>query len=112
MHEEKERLRLDHEKDRLVLRVVVEMLMHAAILDDHHIAGLPRDVAAVMDVVTVAFEHVEHGAVHMAVLLAEGARAIGLDMRLDRLRDHRRLRRDDLLAVLLRPALPGSFFDE
>ena len=89
MHEQEERLRLHHQQDRLVVGIVVEMLMDAAILDDHHVAGLPLDAPPVMHVMAVALEDLEHGAVHMAVLLAEGAGAIGLDMRLDRLRDHR-----------------------
>ena len=56
-------------------RIVVEVLVHAAVLDEHDVAGLPVDVPAVMDVVAVALEHVEHRAVEMAVLLAGGAGA-------------------------------------
>ena len=85
---------------------VVEVLVHAGVLDQHHVAGLPRDVAAVVHVMAVALEHVEHRAVEMAVLLAGGARRIGLDVRLDRLRDVDGLRRDHALAVMAGPALP------
>ena len=63
------------------------MLMHAAVLDEHDVARLPRNMPAVMDVVAAALEDIEHGAVQMPVLLAVGARRIGLDMGLDRLRD-------------------------
>src|SRR6185437_11448711 len=108
MHEEEQRLRLHDEEDRLVVGIVVEMLMNAAILDDHHIARLPVDAAPIMHVVAIAFQHIEHGAVHMPVLLPEGAWPIGLDMRFDRLRHHRVLRIDDLLAVKPRPTLPGQ----
>ena len=97
MHEQEQRLGLQHEQDRLVVGVVVEVLMDAAVLDDHDVAGLPVDAAAVMDVMAAAFEHIEHGAVQVAVLLAVGAGRIGLDMRLDRLRDGRRLRIDECL---------------
>src|SRR6185312_12966351 len=73
----------------------------------HDVAGLPGDLAAVMDVVAAALDHVEHGAVEMAVLLAEGAGTIGLDVGLDRLGDLRVARRDADLAVVLGTALPG-----
>jgi hypothetical protein len=80
MHEQEERLGLEYQQDRLLLGIVVEMLVHAAVLDDHHIAGFPRNVAAIVHVVAPALEHVEHRAVEMPVLLAVGARGIGLDM--------------------------------
>ena len=60
-----------------------------------------------MDVVAAALEHVEHGAVQMAVLLSVGARRVDLDMGLDRLGDCGGLRADHVLAVKLRAALPG-----
>src|SRR5579884_4077766 len=40
MHEQEERLGFEHQQDRLAIRIVIEMLMHAAILDKHHVAGL------------------------------------------------------------------------
>ena len=86
---------------------VVEVLMHAAVLDQHHVAGLPGNVAAVVHVMAVALEHVEHRAVEMAVLLAGGARRVGLDVRFDRLRDVDGLGRDHALAVMSGAALPG-----
>ncbi len=67
-------------------RIVVEVLMHAAGLDDHDVAGLPVDPPAVMDVMAAALQHEEHRAVQMPVFLAERSRPIGLDMRFDRLR--------------------------
>jgi len=74
--------------------------MHAAVLDEHDVAGLPLDATAVMDVVAAPFEHVEAGAVEMAVLLAVGAGRVDLDVGFDRLGDGRVLRTDDVLAVL------------
>ena len=85
MHEQEQRLRLEHQVDAFLVLGVVEVLMHAAVLDQHHVAGLPWDPPAVMHVVAVALEHVEHRAVEMAVLLAAGLGRIGLDVGLDRL---------------------------
>ena len=107
VHEQEQRLGLEHQQHRLFVRRVVEVLMHAAVLDQHHVAGLPRNMAAVVHVMAVALEHVEHRAVEMAVLLAGGARRVGLDVRFDRLRDVDGLRRDHALAVMSGTALPG-----
>ena len=74
------------------LLVVVEVLMHAGVLHQHHVAGLPFHVAAVVHVVAVALEHVEHRAVEMAVLLAGVERRVALDVQFDRLHDRDRLR--------------------
>src|SRR5262245_24609300 len=106
VHEQEQRLGLEHQQDRLVLGVVIEVLVHAAVLHEHHVAGLPGNVPAVMDVVAASLEHVEAGAVEMAVLLAIGAGRVDLDMRLDRLGDGCVLRADDVLAVLAGPAFP------
>ena len=97
---------LNTKRMQILLLVVVEMLVHAAVLDQHHVAGLPFHVAAVMDVMAVALEHVEHRAVEMAVLLAGIERRIAFDMRFDRLHDVDGARRDDVLAVHRRSALP------
>ncbi len=86
---------------------VIEVLVHAAVLDQHHVAGLPGDLAAVMNVIAVALEHIEHRAVEVAVLLAAGLGSVGLDVGLDGLDDRGRLRADHALAEHLRPALPG-----
>src|SRR5215471_2346019 len=106
MHEEEQRLGFEHQENGLLVGIVVEVLMHATVLDDHHIASLPRDVAAVVYVVAAALEHVEHRAVEVAVLLAEGARRVGLDVRFHRLDDGGGLRADHALAELAGPALP------
>ena len=81
--------------------------MHAAVFDDHDVAGLPLHVAAVVHVMAVALEHVEHRAVEMAMLLAGIERRVAFDVGFDRLHDIDRARRDDVLAVHRRPALPG-----
>ena len=93
--------------DALLALGIIEVLMHRAVLDQHHVAGLPFDAAAVMDIVAVAFEDVEHRAVEVSVLLAGGLWRIGLDVGLDRLDDRCRLRADHAFAEHLRPALPG-----
>src|SRR5262245_47433144 len=49
VHEQEQRLRLEHQVDTFLLVGVVEVLVHAAVLDQHHVAGLPRDLAAVVD---------------------------------------------------------------
>ena len=77
MHEQEQGLRLHHQHHGLIVGIVVEMLMDAAVLDDQGLSRLPRDVLAVMDVMALALEDVEDGAVHMAVLLsAHGARRV------------------------------------
>src|SRR5215467_9403214 len=106
VHEQKQRLGLEYQKDRLVVRVVVEMLMHARAFDDHDIARLPLDAAAVMNIVAAALEHIEHGAVEMPVLLAIGAGCIAFDMGLDRLHHIGGLRAHHVFAIERRPALP------
>ena len=106
VHEQEQRLCLEHQQDRLFLRIVVEVLVDAAVLDDHHVARLPGNVPAVVHVMAAALEYVEHRAVEVAVLLAVGTRRIGLDMRLHRLDDGGRLRADDALAVLAGASLP------
>src|SRR5262249_23492947 len=87
---------------------IVEVLMHAAVLDQHHVAGLPGNLAAVVDVVAVALEHVEHRAVEVAVLLTAGLGCIGLDVGFDRLDDRGCLRAEEALAENLRPPLRGQ----
>src|SRR5207244_8134209 len=80
--------------------------MDATVLDDHHVAGLPGDMAAVVHVMAAALEHVEHRAVEVAVLLPVSLRRVGLDMRFHRLDDGGRLRADHALAELAGAALP------
>src|SRR5207244_279761 len=80
--------------------------MDATVLDDHHVAGLPGDMAAVVHVMAAALEHVEHRAVEVAVLLPVSPRRVGLDMRFHRLDDGGRLRTDHAFAELAGAALP------
>src|ERR1035437_989167 len=82
--------------------------MHAAVLDDHYISGLPIDLFAVVNVVATALEHVEHSTVQVAVLLSVSARRIDFDMRFNRLGDGRSLRAYDVFAEELWPAFPGK----
>src|SRR5262249_9943310 len=106
VHEQEQRFGLENQQDRFVVGIVVEVLVHASALHDHHVARLPVDPAAIVDVVAAPLEHVEHRAVEMAVLLPVGAGRIALDMGLDRLNDVGRSRRDDVLAVERGAALP------
>src|SRR5213075_2909322 len=85
VHEEEQRLGLEDQQHRLVFRIVVEVLMHTAGLDDHDVAGLPIDAPSVMDVVASTLDDEEDGAVEMSVLLAVCAWSVSFDMRLDRL---------------------------
>jgi hypothetical protein len=45
------------------------MLVHAVVVDDRHVAGLPVVADAVMNLVALAVEDVEGGLVDVAVLL-------------------------------------------
>src|SRR5262249_42107598 len=81
------------------------VLMDATVLHDHHIAGLPGDMPAIVHVMAAALEHVEYRAVEVAVLLAVGPRRVGLDMRFHRLDNAGRLRTDHALAALAGAAL-------
>ncbi len=106
MHEKEQRLGLGDQHDGFLFRIVVQVLMHAGVFDDQRVARLPIEAAAVMDIVALAFEHIEYGAVHMAVPLAVTARREAVDVAFDGLCDLGRTRIDDLLAEILRPAFP------
>ncbi len=90
MHEQEQRLRLHDQADGLVVGVIVQVLVDAGVLDDQRIARFPIEAAAVVDVVALALQDIEDGAVHVAVLLAVAAGREAVDMGLDRLRDLRR----------------------
>ena len=81
--------------------------MHAAVLDEHAIAGFPVDAPLVMDIVAAPLEDVENRAVHVATFLAVGSGRITFDVRFDRLRDGGGVRTDDMLAINLRASFPG-----
>src|SRR3981189_3558843 len=78
VHEQEQRLGLEHEVDALLALGVIEVLMHAAVLDQHHVAGLPGNLAAVVDVIVVALQDIEHRAVEVAMLLTAGLGRVGL----------------------------------
>src|SRR5262245_24894440 len=40
VHEQEQRLGLEHQQHRFLVRIVIEMLVHAGVLDQHHVAGL------------------------------------------------------------------------
>src|SRR5688572_16618575 len=57
VHEEEERLGLEYQQDGFSRRIVVEMLVHAAVLHQHDIAGLPFNAPPIVNVVAPALEH-------------------------------------------------------
>src|SRR5271156_3439254 len=69
VHEQEQRLGFENQQDAGFLLVIVEVLVHAGILDQHDVTGLPLHITAVMHVMAVALEYVEHRAVEMAVFL-------------------------------------------
>src|ERR1700719_983423 len=83
MHEQEERLGLEDQEMRVIVRIIVEMLMYAAVLDEHDIAGFPIDAPLVMDIVAASLQNIEYCAVHVTMFLTIGARRINLDMRFD-----------------------------
>src|SRR5262249_31226738 len=106
MHEKEKRLRFGHQENGFVLGIVVEVLVHATVFDDHHVAGLPGDMAAVVDVVAATLEHVEYRTVEMAVLLAVCVGRIRLVVRFYLLDVAGLWRSYDAFAELTRPAFP------
>ena len=69
VHEQEQRLGLHDQHQHGLLVVVIEMLVDGAVGNDQAIAGHVIELHAVVDVVPPALEHIEHGAVHVAVLL-------------------------------------------
>ena len=107
MHEQEERLRFEHKKDGLLVRIVIKVLMHAAIFYQHDITGFTLDAAAIVNIVSAAFDHEKDRTVQMPMFLPVGARRIGLDMGFDRLCNFSSTRADDMFAEYLRTA-PSS----
>src|SRR5262249_43702531 len=85
VHEQIHRLGLDDQSPGRLLRAGVEVLVHAIVMHDRDIAGLPVVARAVVDFVARAIENVEGGLVHMAVLLSLCARGIFLEVKVQRL---------------------------
>src|SRR6202035_5746680 len=79
VHEQEERPGLEDQEMRVIVGIIVEMLMHAAVLDEHDVAGLPVDAPLVMDIVAAPFQNVEYRAVHMAMFLAIGSGRVNFD---------------------------------
>ena len=52
------------------------MLMHAVIVDDCHVTGLPVVTNAIVNLVTEAIENVERGFVDVTMLLRAASRRI------------------------------------
>src|SRR5216683_6745212 len=80
VHEQIHRLGLDHQRPGGLPFAGVEMLVHAVVMDDRDVAGLPIVANAVVDLVARAIENVERGLVDVPVLLGLAARRILLEM--------------------------------
>src|SRR5262249_14842201 len=85
VHEQIHRLGLDDQSPGRVVRAGVEVVVHASVMHDRDIAGLPVVARAVVDFVARAIENVEGRLVHMAVLLSLCARGIFLEVNVQRL---------------------------
>jgi hypothetical protein len=79
VEEEIHRLGLDHERPRRFGLRGVEMLVHAIVVHDGDIAGLPVVTRAVVDLVAFAVENIEGSFVDVAMLLRRGAGRISLE---------------------------------
>src|SRR5262249_29799644 len=66
-------------------RAGVEVLVHAIVMHDRDVAGLPVVARAVVDFVARAIEHVEGRLVYMAVLLSLCTASIFFEMNVERL---------------------------
>ena len=104
VHEQVHRLGLDHQGARRLLRAGVEVLVHAIVMHDRDVAGLPVVADAVVDLVAGAVEDVERGLVDVAVLLGGAAGRIFLEMDVQRL-GAAVLRLDVVAAEMLRAAV-------
>src|SRR5205823_9032785 len=80
------RLGFDDERTRRLFRVRIEMLMHAVIVDDRNVAGLPVVAHAVVHLVAGAVEDVERRLVDVAMLAVDTARRVFLEVDMQRLR--------------------------
>ena len=82
----------------------VEMLVHAVVVHDRHVARLPVVADAVVDLVALAVQDVERRLVDVAVLLVRAARRVLLEVDVQRLR-HAVDRLDEMLGERLRAVL-------
>jgi hypothetical protein len=101
VHEHEHRFRFDHERARRLVGARVEVLVHAVVVHDRHVARLPVVAHAVVHLVALAVEDVERGLVHVPVLLRPGARTVFFQVQVKHLRDAV-LRLDVMAAVGLR----------
>src|SRR5262252_9988292 len=85
VHEQIHRLGLDHQGAGGLPFAGVEMLVHAVVMDDRDVAGLPIVTNAVMDFVARSIENIERRLIHMSVLLGLAAGGILLEMKVKRL---------------------------
>ncbi|OLS99727.1 hypothetical protein BJF90_38370 [Pseudonocardia sp. CNS-004] len=102
VHEHVHGLGLDDQRAGGALGVGVEVLVHAVVVHDRDVAGLPVVALAVVDLVAVAVEDVERGLVDVAVLLRLPAGAVLLQVEVEGLGDAV-LRLHVVAAVGLRP---------
>src|SRR5262245_33579643 len=84
------------------------MLVHAVVVHDRDVPGLPIVAEIVMNLVTGAVEDVEGGLVDMAMLLAPATRTVFLDMQMKVL-GNAVLRLDIMSGIGLRPVDEADF---
>ena len=97
----------EYQKKSLIVRIIVEVLMYATVLNDHCITGFPIYTLAIMNIVASAFQNIKDGAIQMAMLLAVRAWGVDFDMGLNGLSHLSMLRANDMFTVKARPAFPG-----
>src|SRR5262249_21329897 len=85
VHEQIHRLGLDHQGAGGLLFAGVEMLVHAVVMNNRDITGLPIVANAVVDFVARAIENIERRLVYVSVLLGLATRRILLEMNVKRL---------------------------
>ena len=110
VEKEEQRFGFEDHDARFVIGIAIDVLMHAAVLDDARIACFPVVALAIVNVVPLAFQNIKDRAVHMPMLLPMRSWGKHINMRLNRLRDRRALRVDNILAKFCGTALEGLGF--
>src|SRR5678810_898271 len=87
VHEHEHRLGLDDQRARRLVLAGVEVLVHAVVMHDRDVAGLPVVAHAIVDLVADAVEDVERRLVDMAMLLRLAPGPVFLEVQVKRLRD-------------------------
>ena len=70
VHKQKQRLGLEHKVNTLLIVRTIEVLMHASVFHEHHIARAPLETLAIVNIIAAPLENIEDGTVEMPMLLA------------------------------------------